>query len=56
MKYGYSAMTDVATCLDCGQVFDCVNNAQANASRHAKKYGHRVVGEKTIVYHYDNRG
>jgi hypothetical protein len=53
MKYGYTTISDVATCNDCGVVFDCPSNAQANASRHAKKYKHKVTGEKQILYSYD---
>lgn len=55
MKQAYTVISDTATCEDCGQVFDCITNAQANAARHARKYGHKVTGEKEILYMYNGK-
>ena len=55
MKYGYMTQQDIATCEDCGKMFTCPTNAQALAAQHAKKYGHKVLGEKLILYSYNGK-
>jgi len=55
MRVGYTVQSDIATCQDCDKTFDCTKNAQALASQHAQKYGHKVTGEKTILYSYNGK-
>lgn len=45
----------VATCEDCGKKFTNYKNAQALAAKHAKTYGHLVIGEVGISFKYDGR-
>ena len=42
-------------CEDCGKVFTNYKNAQAVAAKHAKTYGHKVVGEVGLSVEYDGR-
>jgi hypothetical protein len=53
MKKHYGLVHGLATCLDCGWHTEMYKNAQANASRHAAKYGHKVVGELGISFSYE---
>lgn len=43
----------VLECENCGKIFDNYKNAQGIAAIHAKKYGHKVVGEIGICVVYD---
>lgn len=52
MKRHYSVVHGLATCEDCGWHTDSYKNAQANAARHAKAYGHHVNGELGISFGY----
>lgn len=45
----------IATCLDCGKEFQDYIKGRADASRHAKKYKHKVSGEVTFAIDYDGR-
>lgn len=45
----------IATCEDCGRLFESHINGQALAAQHAKKYKHRVIGEVGLVFKYDGR-
>ena len=53
MKYEYGVVHGLAECLDCGWKTDSYKNAQAIASIHAKKHGHRVIGELGIRFEYN---
>lgn len=55
MIRNYTIIEDTATCQDCGAIFKCTANAQALAAKHAQKTGHRVTGEKSILYSYDGK-
>jgi hypothetical protein len=55
MKQAYTVISDTAVCENCGKKFTCTKNAQALAKQHAEKYGHRVTGEKEVLYMYDGR-
>lgn len=44
----------VAECKDCGWVSEA-NNALGNAAQHARKYGHEVMIEQTIVVIYNKK-
>jgi len=43
----------VATCENCGKEFTYYKNAQALAAKHAKKYGHKVIGEICLSFSYE---
>lgn len=51
----FGVVHGVATCEDCGWTTESYKNAQANAARHARAHGHRVVGEVGCAYTYDGR-
>ena len=53
MTYSYGVVHGIATCEDCGWHTESYKNAQAIAKIHAKKYGHKVVGELGIMFDYD---
>jgi len=42
-------------CDTCGQVWEEYKTAQLNARRHAKKRGHKVMGEVGFSVEYDGR-
>lgn len=52
MSYTYAVVHGLAECKDCGWETASYKNAQALAAQHAKKYGHRVVGELGIAFSY----
>lgn len=45
----------VAVCQDCGAEFGTYKNAQGNAAKHAKRYGHLVKCEVLIESIYNGR-
>jgi len=55
MKYSYGVVHGIAECEDCGWRTEEYKNAQATAAIHAKRHGHRVVGELGIDFSYDGR-
>ena len=56
MCYSYGVIHAFVECEDCGWTTESYKNAQAIAKIHAKRYGHRVVGELGIGFSYDYRG
>jgi hypothetical protein len=55
MSYSYGVIHAFVECEDCGWTTESYKNAQAIAKIHAKKYGHKVVGELGISFSYDFR-
>jgi len=55
MKCSYGVVHAKVECEDCLWITESYKNAQAIASIHARKYGHRVRGELGIVFSYDGR-
>lgn len=55
MRRKYGVVHGIAECKDCGWSTTSYKNAQANAARHARARGHRVVGELGISFEYDGR-
>jgi len=55
MKYSYGVVHGIAECEDCEWRTESYKNAQAIASIHAKKHGHRVTGELGITFSYNGR-
>ena len=55
-KKTYSVVHGLATCETCGWHTEQYKNAQANAARHAKAHGHKVIGEIGIAFSYDGGG
>lgn len=51
----YGPVSAIVECETCGWSTQSYKNAQALAAQHAKKHGHRVKGEVTIVFVYDGR-
>lgn len=45
----------IAIGKNCGVEFMNYRNAQALAAKHAKKYGHLVIGEVALAFEYDGR-
>jgi len=56
MKRTYGVMHGIATCQDCGWHTESYKNAQALAAKHAKQYGHHVIGEVAYGYSYTGDG
>jgi len=52
-SYHYGVVDGRAECLDCGWSTQSYKNAQAIAKIHAKKRGHKVLGELGIAFGYD---
>ena len=46
----------IFTCHDCEKRWEDYKTAQRLAREHAEKYGHCVVGEIGIAYHYNGGG
>lgn len=55
MRKIYLPIHAIVNCLDCGWKTESYKNAQAIAAKHARKKGHRVVGEIGISIGYDAR-
>ena len=55
MSYSYGVVHGLAECQDCKWHTASYKNAQAIAKLHAKRYGHKVVGELGISFEYDYR-
>jgi hypothetical protein len=55
MSYGYGVIHAVVECEDCEWKSTSYKNAQATAKIHAKRYGHKVVGDLGISFFYDYR-
>lgn len=55
MKYYYGVICAQVWCEDCDWKTESYKNAQAIAKIHAKRYGHKVVGELGIAFGYDGR-
>lgn len=53
--YSYGVVDASVKCEDCGWSTESYKNAQAIAKIHAKRYGHKVSGELTISFEYDER-
>ena len=43
-------------CIDCGKEFQLQATARQEAYNHAKKTGHKVMGDITTAYHYSLEG
>lgn len=56
MSYTYGVVHATVHCEDCGWESSSYKNAQATAKIHAKRYGHKVIGELGISFSYDYRG
>ena len=55
MKYSYGVVHAVVECEDCDWKTASYKNAQAIAKIHARKYGHKVLGELGISFSYNGR-
>lgn len=55
MRYSYGVIHAVVWCEDCDWKTESYKNAQAIAKIHAKRYGHRVMGELGIGFSYNGR-
>lgn len=55
MKIEYGLYHGIVRCDDCEWKSESYKNAQALASKHAQKYGHRVEGDIGIRIVYDAR-
>lgn len=53
MNHNYSIVHGIAECSTCGWKTQSYKNAQANAARHARVHGHKVLGELGIAFGYD---
>lgn len=42
----------IAECADCAWKSEAYKNAVANAARHARAYGHKVIAEQCIAIEY----
>jgi len=52
VRRSYGVVHGLAECRDCDWNTESYKNAQALAARHARHYGHRVVGELGIAFEY----
>jgi len=55
LKYSYGVIHAIVECEDCDWTTNSYKNAQAIAKIHAKRYGHRVLGELGISFSYNGR-
>ena len=55
MSYTYGPTSAVVECQDCDWRSESYKNAQAIAAKHAKTYGHMVIGNVVIAFSYDYR-
>ena len=53
MKYYYGPIAIQVWCEDCDWKTESYKNGQAISKIHARRYGHRVVGELTIAFSYN---
>ena len=53
MTRTYGVVHGIAQCQNCGWSTASYKNAQALAAIHARRYGHRVVGELGIAFSYN---
>lgn len=55
MKKKIDKKKGVAVCEDCNYRYDNPINLNANAAKHAKAFGHKVVFELKLEGYYDGR-